>query len=168
MTAKRAPGARQFPSTTGRAKLPRRNRTAIWGKPHMQAHSLTAIVTLLSLLTYLGLALNVGRVRYKVGIFAPAMTGDPRLERAVRVHYNTLEWLPLFLGSLWLFSLYWSDAVAAALGAAWILGRIVYAAGYMNDPDKRAPGFLIQALATLVLLLGALGRIVYGLASAGA
>jgi hypothetical protein len=29
-------------------------------------------------------------------------------------------------------------------------------------------GFLIQALATIILLLGALGRIVYGLATGGA
>jgi uncharacterized membrane protein YecN with MAPEG domain len=134
----------------------------------MQPHSLVAIVTLLALITYLAFGINVGRVHHKTAILAPAMSGDPRLERAVRVQANTLEWLPVFLVSMWLFALYWSDLVAAALGVVWILGRIVYAMGYMADPARRAPGFLIQALATLILLFGALGRAVYVLAVLGA
>ena len=35
-------------------------------------------------------------------------------------------------------------------------------------PAKRSTGFLIQALATAVLLFGALGRIVYVMATGGA
>jgi len=46
-----------------------------------------------------------------------------------------------------------------------VLGRILYAVGYMNDPLKRAPGFMIQALATLVLLFGAAGRLIWMLVS---
>lgn len=134
----------------------------------MQPHSLVAIVTLLALLTYLAFGVNVARMHAKTGIHAPAMTGDPRLERAVRVQANTLEWLPLFLVSLWLFALYWNDLVAAALGVVWIAGRLLYAAGYMADPARRGPGFLIQAAATLILLFGALFRVVYVLAVLGA
>src|SRR5689334_13421222 len=67
----------------------------------MQPHAMVALVTLLALITYLGLGFNVGRMRAKTGIMAPTMTGDPRLERAVRVQMNTLEWLPIFLGSMW-------------------------------------------------------------------
>src|SRR5205085_3222554 len=110
------------------------------------------------------MALQVGRARGKSGIAAPAMTGDPLLERAVRVHYNTLEWLPIFLVSLWLFALYWNDLVAAGLGVIWIVGRILYQTGYMADPAKRELGFMVQAVATAVLLFGALGRLVYVLA----
>ena len=127
----------------------------------MQQHSPVAIVTLAALLAYFWMSLQVARARGKSGIQAPAMTGDPQLERAVRVHYNTLEWLPIFLGSMWLFALYWNDYVAAGLGFIWIGGRVVYALGYMADPGKRGTGFLIQSLATGVLLFGALGRIVY-------
>lgn len=127
----------------------------------MEAHIWTALVSLAALVVYLGLGVNVGRARYACGVHAPAMTGDPKLERAIRVHYNTLEWLAPFLVSLWVFALVWSDAVAAAVGAIWILGRIIYAAGYMRDPLKRAPGFLIQFLAVAVLLFGAAGRLVY-------
>ncbi|MBW8842974.1 MAG: MAPEG family protein [Sphingomonadales bacterium] len=76
---------------------------------------------------------------------------------------NTLEGLPLFLGGLWLFAIYWNECVAAGLGVVWIAGRLIYAAGYMADPGKRSTGFLIQFAASGILLLGALGKIVYSL-----
>jgi uncharacterized membrane protein YecN with MAPEG domain len=133
----------------------------------MMQHRWTALVTLLSLLAYFGMSLQVARARGKCGIHAPAMTGDPRLERAVRVHYNTLEWLPIFLASLWLFAIYWNELVAAGLGLVWIAGRLIYAAGYMADPAKRSTGFLIQFVASAALLLGALGRIIYSLVTGG-
>ena len=131
----------------------------------MMEHRLTALVTILALLLYFYMSLPVGQARGKSGIDAPAMTGDPLLERTIRVHINTLEWLPLFLAGLWLFAIYWNELVAAGLGVVWIIGRLIYSAGYRADPKKRSAGFLIQFLATVVLLLGALGRIVYGLAT---
>jgi glutathione S-transferase len=130
-------------------------------------HRWTAIVSLLSLLAYFWTVLQVGRARGKSGIHAPAMTGDPQLERAVRVQSNTLEWLPAFLVSLWLFAIYWNELVAAALGIVWIIGRVIYSAGYMADPGKRSTGFLIQLLAVAILLFGALGRIIYSVATGG-
>jgi uncharacterized membrane protein YecN with MAPEG domain len=133
----------------------------------MQPHSLVAIVTILALLLYFWMGLQVGRARSKCGISAPAMVGDPILERTIRVHYNTLEWLPLFLIPLWLFALYWNDLVAAGVGLVWIVGRFLYAQGYVADPSKREAGFLIQALACAVLLFGALGRLIYVLAVTG-
>ena len=134
----------------------------------MMEHRWTALVTLLSLLVYVWMGMQVGRARGKSGIKAPAMTGDPLLERAVRVHYNTLEWLPIFLCSLWLFAIYWNELVAAGLGIVWIIGRVIYSAGYMADPAKSSAGFLIQMLASAVLLFGALGKVVYSLATGGA
>ena len=134
----------------------------------MPSHAYVAIVTLLALLTYFWMGLQVGRARAKCGIAAPAMTGDPVLERTIRAHYNTLEWLPLFLVPLWLFAIYWSDLIAAIVGLVWIVGRVVYQLGYVADPAKREAGFLIQALAVAVLLFGSLGRLVYVLAVTGA
>lgn len=134
----------------------------------MHPHSLVALVTLLALLTYFWMSIRVPAARRKCGIQAPAMTGDPLLERTIRAHYNTLEWLPIFLVSLWLFAIYWNDLVAAGLGVVWIVGRILYALGYAAEASRRAPGFLIQALATGVLLFGALGRLIYILATVGA
>lgn len=133
----------------------------------VMGHRWTAVVSLLALLVYFWMSLQVGRARGTSGIKPPAMTGDPLLERAVRVQANTLEWLPIFLVSLWLFAIYWNELVAAGLGVVWIIGRLVYSAGYMADPAKRSTGFLIQLLASAVLLFGALGRIVYSLASGG-
>ena len=127
----------------------------------MPSHAYVAIVTLLALLTYFWMGLQVGRARGKSGIQAPAMTGDPVLERTIRAHYNTLEWLPLF-------PIYWNDLIAAGVGLVWILGRIVYQLGYVADPKKRELGFLIQALAVAVLLFGSLGRLVYVVAVTGA
>ena len=134
----------------------------------MQSHAYVAIVSLLALLVDFWMGLQVGRARAKCGISAPAMTGDPVLERTIRAHYNTLEWLPLFLVPMWLFAIYWSDLVAALVGLVWIVGRIVYQMGYVADPKKREAGFLIQAIAVAVLLFGSLGRLVYVLAVTGA
>jgi uncharacterized membrane protein YecN with MAPEG domain len=66
----------------------------------MTAHTYVAIVTLLALLLYLWMGTRVSAARRATGIRAPAMTGDPLLERTVRAHYNTLEWLPVYLTSL--------------------------------------------------------------------
>ena len=130
----------------------------------MMDHRWTALVTILALLVYFSMGIQVARARGKSGIEAPCMIGDPALERANRVHINTLEWLPLFLAGLWLFAIYWDERVADGLGLVWIVGRVLYSSGYMADPAKRSMGFLIQALTTAILLLGALGRIVYSLA----
>ena len=136
----------------------------------MQSHAYVAIVTLVALLVYFWMVWGVGVARGKSGIKAPAMTGDPLLERAVRVQANTLEWLPIFLPSLWLCHLYWqpkdqTGIIVAAIGLVWIIGRILYALGYVNDPGKRSMGFLIQMLAATVLLLGALGKALMTLAA---
>ncbi len=133
---------------------------------HVQAY--VGIVTLLALLTYFWMILRVGGARRKCGISAPTMTGDPLLERHIRVQANTLEWLPIFLPSLWLFALAWqpqdlNGMIAAALGLVWILGRVLYAFGYVADPKKRELGFLVQMVAAAVLLFGALGKLAFSL-----
>ncbi len=131
----------------------------------MQTHAYVAIVTLVALLVYFWMGLRVSSARKISGIDAPAMTGHPALERAVRAHANTLEWLPIFLPSLWLCHIFWqpqdpTGIIVAAIGAVWIIGRILYAIGYTADPAKRAMGFYIQLFAAAVLLFGALGKAV--------
>jgi glutathione S-transferase len=133
----------------------------------MQAYYHVAIVTLLTALVYFWMAARVALAHRKTGILAPTMTGDPLLERTVRAQANTLEWIPIFLPSLWLFAIYWDADVAAGLGALWIVGRIAYFLGYVAAPEKRRVGFFIQVVAAFTLMLGALGRIIY-LAAVGA
>jgi uncharacterized membrane protein YecN with MAPEG domain len=127
----------------------------------MEAYYSVAIVTLLSGLLCFAMALACGRAHAKTGISPPAMTGDPLLDRTVRAHANTLEWMPIFLPAMWLFAIYWSPSWAAILGMLWIVGRIVYFAGYVAAAEKRLPGFALQAFPVAILVLGALGRIIY-------
>lgn len=132
-------------------------------------HLYLVIVTLLSLLVYFWLGLRVGQGRGKYGIQAPATTGNEDFERLYRAHMNTLEWLPIFLPSLWLFAHLWDAALlASGLGVVWIIGRIMYGLGYAKAASSRSMGFLVQALATAVLLFGALGKAVMLLAAGAA
>jgi glutathione S-transferase len=127
----------------------------------MLIYPLVAIVTLLSLLLYFVMSARVGRDRHKYSIEAPAVVGHPNFERDYRIQMNTLEWLPIFLPSLWLFAVAWgSDRIAAGIGLVWIVGRVLYLNGYAKAASARSPGFAIQAAATAVLLLGALGRLI--------
>ncbi|HEX3408238.1 MAG TPA: MAPEG family protein, partial [Caulobacteraceae bacterium] len=75
----------------------------------MQIHPLVAIVSLLALLLYFYMGVRVSQARTKYGVAAPAVTGNPDFERAYRIQMNTLEWLPIFLVSLWLFALSWGS-----------------------------------------------------------
>lgn len=121
----------------------------------------TALVTCLAILFYFFTSLQVSKARAAFGIKVPATSGNPDFERVFRVQMNTLEWMPIFLPSLWLFSVYISDPIAAALGAVWIAGRILYMTGYSEAAAKRGRGFAIQAGAAILLWLGALGAIAW-------
>ena len=123
----------------------------------------TALVTCLAILVYFFTSIQVARARVKFGIKVPAISGNPDFERVFRVQMNTLEWLPIFLPSLWLFAIYNSDPIAAALGLVWIVGRILYMTGYPQAAEKRGPGFAIQATAAIILWVGALGAIIWRL-----
>ena len=128
---------------------------------------LVGFVTLLALLLYFWTGIVVAQARGKSGIKAPAMTGNADFERAVRVQMNTLEWLPLFLVSLWMFASYWPAWLAAAIGGVWIVGRFMYMQGYLAAADKRSMGFLVQGIAVAVLFLGALVGVVMSLVNNG-
>ena len=128
---------------------------------------LPALVTWLALLLYLVLSINVSRMRRAHRIDAPATTGHPALERAFRVHQNTLEQLMLFLPALWLCALFLRPLWAAILGLIWVVGRVIYAWSYYRDPKSRGPGFLIAGIATILLMIGALVGIVLALGRTG-
>jgi glutathione S-transferase len=120
----------------------------------------TAIVTLLAVAFYFFLATRVAAARRRFGVRLPATTGHPDFERVQRVHMNTLEWLPIFLATLWLSAVYLNDVAAAGLGLAWIGGRVLYFIGYSKAVEKRLPGFAIQATVCVLLFVGALVGIV--------
>jgi glutathione S-transferase len=119
-----------------------------------------ALVTVLALVLFFWVSNAVGSARGKYKIAAPAMTGHPDFERAVRIQANTLEQLVPFLVALWLAAFFFHALVAAVLGVAWLVGRIIYALAYRRDPGKRGLGYGIGYAATILLLLATLVGIV--------
>jgi uncharacterized membrane protein YecN with MAPEG domain len=131
-----------------------------WGGTSM---AYVDIVTALAVLQFLIFGMKAGRARTRYGVAAPAITGNPIFERNFRVQQNTLEMLVIFLPALYLFSHYFSPFWAAGLGVVYLVGRELYAYGYVKDPPKRGPGFGISAIPVLILLVGGLGGAVWRL-----
>ena len=118
------------------------------------------LVSLLALIQFLVFGALVGRARGLYGVKAPATTGHEMFERTYRVQMNTLETLVIFLPAMWLASRYWSPAWVGAVGAVYLLGRVLYARSYIKDPSSRSMGYLLSMLPTLALLLAALGGMI--------
>ena len=114
------------------------------------------IVTGLALLQFIYFGFQVGGARTKYQVKAPAITGNEIFERYFRVQQNTLEQLIVFIPGLYLFSRYFNPLWAAGLGVVYLIGRQVYAAGYVKDPAKRGPGFGLSFLPTVALIAGGL------------
>jgi glutathione S-transferase len=118
----------------------------------MQLPVYTSLITLLIALYYMWVAINVSIVRGKVKISAPAVTGDPLLERALRVQMNAVETAPAILPALWMAALWMSDLWAAAAGLVWVLARVAYLTLYMANPASRGPAFGAQFFAIVTLI----------------
>jgi uncharacterized MAPEG superfamily protein len=114
------------------------------------------IVIVLALLQFLGFGIAVGRARSRYGVPAPATSGNENFERVFRVQMNTLEQLIMFLPAIWLFAQFISPLWAAALGAVYLVGRMLYFLSYVKDPKSRGLGFMLTSLPTLVMLAGVL------------
>ncbi len=119
-------------------------------------YALPAIVTAIALLEYMFFSFRVGFGRAKYDVPAPAVSGNEIWERMFRVQQNTLEQLVVFIPALWLFTHFWSPLWAAVIGVLFIVGRPLYYAGYVADPNKRTAGFLMGFLASVVLVVGSL------------
>ncbi len=118
------------------------------------SYPLAGIVTVITLLIYMWMAVQVGKSRGKHDVPAPQSTGPDEFLRVQRVHENTMEGLILFLPALWMFALAFGDLWAGIVGIFYPLGRIIYAQGYYQAADKRSRGFMIGLISTFILLLG--------------
>jgi hypothetical protein len=116
----------------------------------------TVIVTFLALGQYVLFGVQVGSMRGKHGIKAPAQTGHPEFERMSRVHLNTMEQLVLFLPALWIHAYYANPLYGAVVGMVYVVGRFVYRAEYLKDPDSRGLGFTMSFIPSATLLIWAL------------
>jgi len=124
------------------------------------AYPYAALGTGLVILLYIWTGLVVGKARKQHGVDYPNTVGNDAFNRVWRAHANTLEALPQFLPSLWLFAVIVSDMWAGILALLWAVGRVMYVQGYAIAPEKRSTGFGIALLATAVALFGSLGVII--------
>ena len=116
---------------------------------------LIALVILLALAQFITFGMLVGRARVQYGVKAPATTGHEVFERWFRVHYNTMELLVVFVPSIWLFGLYVDPRIGAAIGAVYLVGRVLYVRSYVRDPAARGGGFGLSMLPVMILVVGA-------------
>ncbi|MGH8169400.1 MAG: MAPEG family protein [Steroidobacteraceae bacterium] len=117
--------------------------------------ALVNLIVALALLQFFAFAGAVARARGKYKVAAPATTGNEIFERYYRVQMNTLELLIMLIPGLWMFGFYVSAKAAAALGALYIVGRIIYFFSYVKDPKTRELGFGLSAGPVAALVIGA-------------
>ncbi len=122
-----------------------------------------ALVTVLMLMQLMYFMGRVGAARVKHDIKAPAMSGHEDFDRANRVHQNTIEQLVIMLPAMWVCAQFSSANVAAIAGLVFIIGRFVYGAKYVADPESRGIGMGIGFLGILACVLGALWGVVSGM-----
>jgi uncharacterized protein len=126
----------------------------------MPALPITALYAGLAALLILALAALVipQRYRVKAGI---GDGNDPKLARAIRVHGNAVEYVPICLILIGLLEAGGtSGTVIHALGVTLIIGRISHAIGYSRNENQsvgRAAGMI---LTWMVMLIAGLWNIV--------
>lgn len=116
----------------------------------------TVIVTFLVLAQYVFFGIQVGGMRVKHGVKGPAVTGHEEFERMNRVHQNTMEQLVVFIPALWIHAQYANPLWGAGLALVFIVGRFIYRAEYLKDPNSRSPGFSMSFIPSAILLIWAL------------
>ncbi|MDH3576865.1 MAG: MAPEG family protein [Gammaproteobacteria bacterium] len=112
-----------------------------------------AIVTILALGQFILFSVQVGSMRGKHGVKAPAITGHPEFERMFRVQQNSMEQLVAFIPALWMFAYLVNPLWGAGMGLVFIVGRFIYRSSYIKDPDARGMGFTITFVPTAVMLV---------------
>ena len=117
------------------------------------AYPLTSVVTLVALLLYFVVTMNVGRARIRYNVLAPRTDGPEEFLRYFRVQMNTLEQVVMFLPLLWIAAVSVHDGLAAAIGLFWPVGRTIYARNYYRNPAKRGPGYVVGVATNMALFL---------------
>ena len=117
--------------------------------------ALVNLVIALALMEFFAFGAAVGKARGKYKVAAPATTGHEIFERYFRVQMNTMELLIMFIPAIWIFARYLSPVIAAALGAVFLLGRVIYFLAYVKEPKSREVGFALSAGPVMLLVIGA-------------
>lgn len=111
-----------------------------------------AIVTILALCQFVWFSIQVGSMRGKHDVKAPAMSGHPEFERGFRVQQNTMEQLVVFIPALWMYAHFVNPLWGAGFGLVFIVGRFIYRAAYLKDPSGRGIGFMTTFIPTAIML----------------
>lgn len=114
---------------------------------------MVAIVTVLALLQFTWFGIQVGSLRAKHDIKAPAMSGQTEFDRMYRIHYNTMEQLVVFLPALWLYAHMVNPLWGTGLGVVYLIGRFIYRVSYLKDPASRSAGFTLSFLPSAIMLI---------------
>lgn len=121
---------------------------------------ITAVYAGLLLLLFLALTVRVLSRRFAARVTL-GTGGDRLLERAIRVHANCAEYVPIFLATLLAAELCGAPAPALhAAGVAMLAGRIAHGVGMSREPDilpLRAGGMVLTLLGLAMAAALALG-----------
>lgn len=122
----------------------------------------TAATAALCALLVIGLGLRVSMLRLRHRI-ALGDGGNPQLLRAIRVHANTVEYVPMFVLLSLCYELYaGANLVLVALDAGFVVGRLSFAWGLSMaqiHPLRRL-GAVLSYLTTVLLALLLLAAVV--------
>lgn len=117
---------------------------------------LVHLVIGLALVQFFFFLLAVSRARSTYKIAAPATTGNEVFERYFRVQMNTLELLVMFVPAILIFGQYFGAYLAAALGAVYLIGRLVYFTSYVKNPKSRGIGYGLSVTPIMIMVVGSI------------
>ena len=114
------------------------------------------LVLMLILLQTLYFGIEVGRARQRLGIEAPAVSGDDEFDRYFRAHQNSLEQLIIFLPAVLVTAYLGYSITCVVCGVFYLLGRAIYFRSYVKEPKKRTLGFVLSFFSSVILIMTSL------------
>ena len=94
------------------------------------------LVLMLILLQILYFSIEVGRARKRLGIDAPAVSGNDEFDRYFRAHQNSLEQLIVFLPAVLVTAYLGYSITCLVCGIFYLVGRAIYFRSYVKEPKK--------------------------------
>ncbi|XP_061089562.1 leukotriene C4 synthase isoform X2 [Conger conger] len=103
-------------------------------------------------------AAEVIYARRKYSVSPPSTTGPPEFERVFRAQANCSEYFPIFVITLWVTGVFFSQAAACVCGLLYLYGRLMYFQGYSESAHGRlAPLYFSAKVLWTLIGLAALG-----------
>jgi uncharacterized membrane protein YecN with MAPEG domain len=128
----------------------------------MSVH-ITALYAIILTVILIGFAINVTRHRFKAGV-SLGDGGDPAMARAVRIHGNAAEYIPIALLLMLIYELDGGSHLALHIGGiVLVVGRLLHARGMLRTRvpnNERAIGMCATWLAILAFAILNLLKIV--------